>query len=216
MLRRCFLVFILLFAVSTLAQQGMGNDCTPAGTWYGGSVVAYQLTVAPSAPAGHYTFIFQGIYTPPPPTTIAAFVSGEMVKKGNVYEGSMLSLGGDNAFLNPNPAAIGKMPDLEVGWVSMEMVDCNTIKNVIPFFGIYFGPFGLFDTGPGPGIWQPGSPGSPFFGVNWTSGGKVPLVNEPDVDLIPILTGDTKPIVETYHRLLNKPPNPNLNAWHHF
>ncbi len=195
MLRRVLVLLVLLAAMPCLAQEGMGNGCTLAGTWYGGSVVAYQLTIVPSVPAGHYSIFAQGMYKA---TAITATVTGEVVKKGNAYEGSMLSLIGDDSFVNLPPGANGKMPDLNVGWQSIVMLDCNTIKNTIPFFGTYFGP----PSPPSPfgkGIWEPGTPWS---GVNWIAGGKVPLLDAPDVDLIPILTGDTKPIVETYHRLL--------------
>lgn len=188
MLRRCLLVFVFLFAVSCFAQQGMGNDCTLAGTWYGGSVTAYQLTVFPSTPAGHYTIMFQGIYKAAP---INSVITGEVAKNGKVYEGSMLSLVGDDSFVTQPPATQGHMPDLEVGWVSMEMTDCNTIKNTIPFFGTYFGA----------GIWTPGAP-------NWVANGKNPMIDEPDLDLLNIISGGA-PIVETYHRLPNK-VNPAL------
>ncbi len=186
MLRRVLVLLVLLAPVPCLAQQGVGNGCTLAGTWYGGSVVAYQLTIVPSVPAGHYSIFAQGVYKA---AAITTTVTGEVVKKDNAYEGSILSLIGDESFVNLPPGANGKMPDLEVAWQSIEMLDCNTIKNTIPFFGTYFGP----------PIWEPGTPWS---GVNWIAGGKVPLLDAPDVDLIPILTGDTKPIVETYHRLL--------------
>ncbi len=198
--RRFLVVAVLLVAtVPCLAQQGMGNDCTLAGSWYGGSVVAYQLMIAPSTPAGQYTFVFQAMYGDPT-VTKEANPSGKLVKHGKVYEGSMLALSGDSTFITLPPGANGKLPDLYVGWVSMELVDCNTIRNTIPFFGIYFGA----------GIWKPGNP---VMGVDWVSGGKVPLVSEPDVDLIPILTFDTKPIVETYHRL-PEGVNRDLAAFH--
>jgi hypothetical protein len=112
--------------------------------------------------------------------------SSTLRKTGDRYEGSGLLLGSqDPGFLTPAPPI---MPDLVVGWFSMELVDCNTIRNTIPFLGYYVGP----------AIWQPGPETS---GVNWVPGGKVPLVDPPDMDLIPILTGGTGPIVETYHRL---------------
>jgi hypothetical protein len=74
------------------------------------------------------------------------------------------------------------MPDINAVWSSMKLVDCNTIENRIPFFGVYFGSK----------IWQPG--------VNWLDPGKTPLRDDPDVDLLDILAGGM-PIVETYHRL---------------
>ena len=200
-MRRVWILFLLLAAIPCLAQEGMGNECTLAGTWYGGSGVAYQLTIVPSTPAGHYTFVFKGMYVNPA-APLAADPSGELVKtgKGEVYEGSMLSLAGDKSFIDLPPGANGKLPDLVAGWNSMELVDCNTIRNTIPFFGLYAGPL----------IWTPGSAGGP----NWIANAKVPLLSEPDVDLIPVVTGGgTKPIVETYHRM---PTNVNrtLDAFH--
>jgi len=51
--------------------------------------------------------------------------------------------------------------------------------------------------------------GTPWTVVQWAAGGTVPLRDAPGIDLIPILTGDVKPIFETYHRLM-KTINPNL------
>jgi hypothetical protein len=59
MSRRFLVLLVLLANVPCLTQPGAGNDCTLAGTWYGGSVVAYQLTIVPSVPAGHYTISVQ-------------------------------------------------------------------------------------------------------------------------------------------------------------
>ena len=200
MLRRIFIFMAVLVALPCFGQNGIGSNCTIAGTWYGGSVVGYQLTVTPSTPAGHYTFIFQGMYATVDPNNgepvLAAHPTGELVKKGNAYEGSMLSLGGDNK----PPMALTRMPDFEVGWVSMELLDCNTIKNTIPFFGIYFGV----------DIW---SAGTPWTGPSWAPNPKALLNSEPDVDLIPILTGDVKPIVEIYRRVPTT-VNLNLAAFH--
>jgi hypothetical protein len=146
----------ILLVLPCYAQQGQGNECTPAGTWYGGSVVAYHMTVTPAGPAGHYVVTAQGMYKN---TVMNTLYAGISIKNGRVYEGNGMSLATtDPDFLNPPP--IGKLPDIISGWFSMEMVDCNWIPNA-----------------------------------------KIPLVNEPDVDMIPILTGDVKPIVETYHRL---------------
>lgn len=200
MFRRLVFISMLLAAMGCLAQQGSGNACTPAGTWYGGSVVGYQLTIVPSTPTGHYAFFFQGMYKMPPPTAIDAHPTGQLVKNGKRYEGNMLVLHGDSTFVDLPPAVNGKMPDVDAGWISMELLDCNTLKNTISFLGTYFGPptqippLGV-DT---PGIWLPGNPAE---GVNWIAGGKVPLLDPPDIDMILLLTGDVKPIIETYHRL---------------
>ena len=164
------------------------QHCDLTGTWYGGSVVAYQLTVTPAAKPGHFTVIFQGMYKN---SAMNTAYSGEVARKRDRYEGSLLQLTGDEAFLGP-PPLIGKMPDLVVVWTSMKLVDCNTIENTIPFFGTYFAS----------NIWQPG--------IVWNTPpfAKVPLVDPPDVDLLNILNnGD--PVKETYHRLL-KTINPTL------
>jgi len=192
---RHLLFLLILTALTCVAQPGMGNDCTIAGTWYGGSVVAYQMTVTPTTPAGHYIVMAEPMYVNPQ-APLAAKYTGQLIKKADVYEGSILSLSGDKSFINLPPGTNPKMPDLEVGWETMKLVDCNTIQNTIPFFGIYFGA----------GIWQPGTP---WTGVQWAADGKVPLRDAPDIDLIPILTGDVKPILETYHRLTTT-INPNF------
>lgn len=177
-------LLVLPAVLPCFAQQGQGNECTPAGTWYGGSVVAYHMTITPAGPAGQYVVTAQGMYKNAVMTTLYA---GIQTKNGKVYEGNGLSLSTqDPDFLNSPP--IGKLPDIIAGWFSMEMVDCNTIRNTIPFLGLYFGSL----------IWLPGTP---WTGIHWLPNAKIPLVSEPDVDLIPVLTGDVKPIVETYRRL---------------
>lgn len=180
MLRGLLIASLLLAPAPCLAQPGAGHACNPAGTWYGGSVVAYQMTLVPAVPAGHYTVTFQGFYKN---SVMSTIVTGDLVKNGQRYEGSVLGLSTqDPDFLNPPP--VGKMPDLTVGWISLEMLDCNTIRNTIPFFGLYAGA----------GIWAPG-----LVGPVWTDA-KVPMVSPPDVDLLDVLAGG-QPILETYRRL---------------
>jgi hypothetical protein len=196
----------LLAVLPSLAQQGGGNDCTPAGVWYGGSVVAYQMTIIPAGPAGNYSFTAQGMYKN---AVLSTTYTGTVAKNGQKYEGSMMSLTTqDPNYLNPPAPPFRPLPDITAGWSSMEMIDCNTLRNTIPFFGLYTGaPVPAPFPRPGiPGIWKPGTPWS---GIDWVLYAKVPLVNPPDVDLIPILTGDVKPIVETYHRL-SPTVNPDL------
>jgi len=164
----------------------MGNDCTIAGTWYGGSVVAYQMTVTPTTPAGHYIVMAEPMYVNPQ-APLAAKYTGQLIKKADVYEGSILSLSGDKSFINLPPGTNPKMPDLEVGWETMKTG-------------------GLQHNPEHHSVWQPGTP---WTGVQWAADGKVPLRDAPDIDLIPILTGDVKPILETYHRLTTT-INPNF------
>ena len=172
--------FLLLgVAAPGFAQQGPGNGCTPAGVWYGGSVVAYKLTVVPLVPAGHYTVTFEGMYTN---SVMKTTYSGEVEKKGDVYEGSLLALTTQNPdFLTPPPYE--EMPDLVAGWMSLRMDDCNNMTNTMPFLGLYSGA----------GIWQPGPV--------WINA-KKPMIDPPDLDLLVILTGGY-PVVESYRRLPN-------------
>lgn len=182
--RFMMIIFVMAFSASAVAQQGKGNECSPAGVWYGGSAVSYLMTITPAGPAGHYTVVFEGAYKN---AVLNTTFSMTLHSERNKYVGSGLQLTTqDPAFLNPPP--LQTMPDLVAGWFSMELINCNTIRNTIPFLGYYFGG----------GIWQPGSETS---GVNWISSGKAPLIDPPDMDLIPILTGGNTPILETYHRL---------------
>lgn len=188
MFRALLIASLLLLPAPCLAQAGGGHKCNPAGAWYGGSVVAYQMTLVPAVPAGHYTVIFQGFYKN---SVMSTLFTGDLVKKGKRYEGSVLGLSTqDPDFLSPPP--VGKMPDLMVGWVSLEMLDCDTIRNTIPFFGLYVGA----------GIWAPG-----LLGPVWTDA-KVPMVSPPDVDMIDVLSGGW-PLIEVYRRLPER-VNPEL------
>ena len=180
-------LFGLLIAPAVLpclAQQDQSNACTPEGTWYGGSVVAYFMTIVPAGADGQFTATAQPMYKN---AVMSTGYSGSMKQNGNVYEGPTMSLTTqDPAYSGPPP--FPNLPDLAVGWMSLEMLDCNTIRNTLPFFGQYLGA----------SIWKPGTP---WTGIEWLPNPKIPLVSPPDVDLIPILTGDTRPIVETYRRL---------------
>ena len=178
----------LLFSLQAIgsAQQGKGSLCAPTGVWYGGSVVGYRITITPAGPAGHFTVLTEAMYKN---TVMSTMWTGQIAKAGKIYEGSMSALNTqDPQYLNPPPFTA--LPDIAAGWFTFELKDCNTLKSTIPFLGLYYGA----------GIWQPGTP---WTGISWLSNAKVPLIDPPDMDLIPFLTGDTKPIVESYHRVLN-------------
>lgn len=192
-------VLIVSLATGALAEQGKGNNCSITGTWYGGSTVAYKMTISENIPAETYTVVFEGMYKS---SVMNTTYTTTLVRKGNRYEGSGLALiTQDPDFLNPPP--IGKLPDILVGWFSIDLLDCRTIRNTIPFLGMYFG---AAIPGVTLGIWQPGTPWS---GIAWVAGAKAPMIDPPDVDMIPVLTGDVKPIVETYRKVPNK-VNPAL------
>lgn len=180
-------IVAILFSLAAVsfAQQGKGCECTLAGVWYGGSVVGYRITITPAGPAGHYTVISEAMYKN---SVMSTNWTGEISKKGKNYQGSLSALTTqDPAYSGPPPFA--NLPDIAAGWFTFELLDCNTMKSVIPFLGLYNGA----------GIWKPGTP---WTGIDWTSGAKVPLIDPPDMDIIPFLTGDSKPIVETYHRVV--------------
>ncbi len=180
------IVLLFCFGALASAQQGRGNPCTPAGTWYGGSVVAYRITITPAEPAGHFSVLTEAMYKN---SVISTTWTGQISKSGKIYQGSMSALSTqDPQYMNPPPFTA--LPDIAAGWFTFELKDCNTMKSVIPFLGLYSGA----------GIWEPGTP---WTGIKWLPNAKVPLIDPPDMDLIPFLTGDTKPIVETYHRVLN-------------
>lgn len=168
----------LLLSASPLLAEGPPRSCDLTGTWYGGSIVAYQMTIVPAG-SGHYSVIAEGMYKNSVMNTI---YTGLVARKHNRYEGPLMQLTtSDPDFLKP-PAEIGKMPDIIAAWSSMELADCNTIQNTIPFFGIYFGgPIGQ-------------------SGIVWVPPGKIPLLDPPDFNLLLPITGGA-PIKETYHRL---------------
>ena len=123
--------------------------------------------------------------------------TGTMSKNRDKYEGTWMSLmTQDPAYGGPPP--YGNLPDVMAGMSPMELVDCNTIKHTVPFMGLYLGPL----------MW---APGTPWTGIDWKTGATVPkpLGTAPNVDMLLILTGDTKPVVETYRRLPSM-VNPDL------
>lgn len=178
-----FLITVGLSAQQLRSELRSGSDCGIAGTWYGGSVVAYQMTIIPTALPDHYTVYFEGMFTESAKNTIN---TGTLVKRGQYYEGSILQFTSTDPAFATAPPPLGVMPDINAGWVSMKLVDCNNISNIVPFFGTYFAST----------VWN---------------GQKTPMVDAPDVDLLDILAGG-KPIVETYHRL---PAKVNRELLHH-
>jgi hypothetical protein len=171
---------LLLSVSAAMAEPAHpARHCDLTGTWYGGSVVAYQMTIVPAGTSGRYSVVAEGMYKNSVMNTI---YTGLVARKHDRYEGALMQLTtSDPDFLKP-PAEIGKMPDIIAAWSSMELADCNTIQNTIPFFGIYFGgPIGQ-------------------SGIVWVPPGKIPLLDPPDFNLLLPITGGA-PIKETYHRL---------------
>ncbi len=174
----CLFVLVAGLAAWPLAgQKPRREECLPDGVWYGGSVVAYQMTIVPGGRDGHYLVTAEGMYRS---GALSTTVTGELFKKGDRYEGALMQLfTSDSAFLRPPPA--GKMPDIHAAWSVIRMVDCNTLETTITFYGVYAAAQ----------VWEPG--------VIWKAG-KRPLVDPPDVDLLNVVSGGT-PVTETYRRL---------------
>ncbi len=178
------LVMIVISVATSSAQVGKGNECTPAGLWYGGGATPYKLTVTQTGPAGHYQAVFEPMYKN---VVLNSTYTSLLEKKGDKYEGAGVILVSQNPnFVLQFPPP--ETPDIVVGWFSVELVDCNTIKNTIPFLGYYFGP----------PIWQ-----LAVGGVTWVSPSKVPLLDPPDIDLL-VMTNGGAPEIESYRRIATK------------
>jgi hypothetical protein len=131
------LILVVLTADACLAQ-GFGNECSPAGTWYGGSAPAkYLFTVMPSR-AGVFTTLGQAAFKPnPAAVAVLTNYSGTMTAE----EGTGRYIGHAIAIANPtdappNPAT----PSYPPVWAVEEyftLTDCNTLSSVITFFGGY-------------------------------------------------------------------------------
>ncbi|HXY41219.1 MAG TPA: hypothetical protein VEQ10_16210, partial [Vicinamibacteria bacterium] len=92
---------LLLSSSPLLAEVDTPRSCDLTGTWYGGSIVAYQMTIVPAVPPGHYTVVAQGMYKN---SVMNTAYTGELARKRNRYEGPLLQLTtGNPAFLNPPP-----------------------------------------------------------------------------------------------------------------
>ena len=119
----------------TLLAPGFGTDCTPTGTWYGGSEngAKYLLTVIPSTP--YYTVIFQAAFKPRVP--VLTRYSGEMThvkaKTFDIYAIAMVN----TSELPPDPGADSTLPQVWAIRSRAEISDCNTLDLTIDFFAAY-------------------------------------------------------------------------------
>jgi len=159
--------------------------CDPNGTWIGGggSVPSYRLTVSLQL-SGRYSVEYQQLYT----FSSADFGypwfttwQGEWHKiRANRYEAYAFF----NNQITPEIAAIYAdmgiiltegdltIPELDGIWGHVMMLDCNTLRSTIEWYGVYI----------------------PL------SAGKIAFVTPPDGEIIQDFNGGT-PIVETYHRV---------------
>ena len=174
-MRKIFVLLAFLCVVAGVsAAQGFGNDCTPAGTWYGGGddyyvngqlfhSPKYLMTIVPIR-AGRFSFRGDEGFTPNPAAAkkLSEF-SGELIKQPDgSYKGYALALA------NPSdvpPPLGGPDPNVAAVRETARMTACDTLEFEIDFNAIY--------------AW-----------------GKIPFVDNPMVS--------RGPASETYHRMPTK------------
>jgi hypothetical protein len=157
-MKKNFLLFFCVIAFLMVAPhfaQDNSDQCTPAGTWWGGSSnpanagFKYMMTIFPSG-EGKYVVFIQAAYsleTIGEPVQMAwtgelvigepvqMAWTGELVKiKQNqeVYEIRAMSLTNSDAGFPPNA-----LPYIYAIRGTIKIRNCNTIKVTIDFFGFY-------------------------------------------------------------------------------
>lgn len=152
------LIIATPYSAQGISTQGFGNECTPAGTWWGGSDnlpdhagFKYLMTIVPSR-AGNFSVLFNGAYS----MNDAGFPvetqwSGELVKKRGNYKLFLIRLVNTDATFPPQ-----QLPLIQAVTADLEFTDCDTISVVFDFFGIYF-----WDSGSVPFVDPPDAPGPP-------------------------------------------------------
>jgi hypothetical protein len=116
--------------------NGFGNECTPAGTWFGGSEngAKYLMTVVPAMP-NHYTVVFQAAFKPRVP--ILTQYTGEMRHvKAAIFDTFIIAMV-NNSELPPDPGADSTRPQVWAVRSRGEIKDCDTFEFEIDFFVVY-------------------------------------------------------------------------------
>jgi hypothetical protein len=144
-MRQTVLLFaLLLAAVVDCAAQGLGQSCSPVGTWYGGqdSPAKYLLTIVPIRP-GHYGVRYDQGFTPAIPKL--SEWSGNLI---NVGRGSFVSHVIALANTSPAPPPAGGInPQIWAVRSHVRFVDCDTLESEIDFYGVYsWGTTPFLDT----------------------------------------------------------------------
>jgi len=150
--RHCFVfaiaIILVAFAAAPVAAQGPGNSCDVTGTWYNGG---YVLKITPMA-AGRYHI--EADYGWNPSGDWYSYVTewtGEMSKKGagsfEVYMMSYLTWKSAEA-TEAAKAFFGDMGfsvEIDPGYAELdavrsraELVDCNTLTNLVDVLWVYF------------------------------------------------------------------------------
>ena len=122
--------------VSGFAQNLQGpNNCSPVGTWYGGSDVKYVLTITPAA--GERFSVKAEVVLDMATIGVLGWTSwsGEFGKvSAGSYVGQYISMYTSSSEVPPPPSAYEL--DAVRGW--MRFIDCNNIKITYDFYGLYF------------------------------------------------------------------------------
>lgn len=126
----------VLICIPSLAKDPRNHDnCSPVGTWYGGSDYKYLITIVPST-GNHFAISSEAVYSQAAwGYTAWTSWSGELVKLNDGrYLAQEISMYTNNTEMQPPPNAFEL--DAVRGW--MEFIDCGTIKFSYDFFGAYF------------------------------------------------------------------------------
>ncbi len=143
MRKMMFVVVVLFAALIPCLAQGFGNECTPAGTWYGGGAdpsltihsPKYLLTIVPSR-AGRYSIrADEGFSTNPAVVAKLSEFSGELIKQEDgTYRAYALALANSSSV--PPPMG-GLDPQIWAIREHVTLTDCNTLQFEIDFFAVY-------------------------------------------------------------------------------
>lgn len=143
-MRRYMFLCLLLAAISCFAQQGVGNECSPAGHWYGGMPEAgfpyYQAAIT-SQGGDRYSIVYQYFSAGGPPFLYATDWKGDLIKKhGQTYTGllsQMLQLDPSSPLLPPGVDA--NLPEMDFIHIDhLEFIDCNTIRITYDTWYVYY------------------------------------------------------------------------------
>lgn len=137
-------IVLLLVAVIPCLAQGFGNECTPAGTWYGGAPdpnpptlhsPKYLLTIVPTR-AGHYSIrADEGFSTNPAVVAKLSEFSGELIKlQDGTYKAYVLGLANPSSV--PPPMG-GLDPQIWAIHEHASLTDCNTLVFEVTFNAVY-------------------------------------------------------------------------------
>jgi len=131
-IRKLLLLGVLL---SSAALSAMAQECSPAGTWYGGSDFKYLITIIPTS-GNHFTVIYDPTYT----LDLYGFpyntkYTGEMIRKGNNLKVNAMNIFNmDSTILPPDVTKLNIWAITQTG----KLIDCDTLEITDVFAGGYY------------------------------------------------------------------------------